>query len=280
MLAKFQTVLRQAQRGGYAVGAFNVSNLEHIQAVIWAATNLRAPVIVNVSEKAMAHGGVEELSAITRQLAKRTKSPIVLGLDHGRHLRAVETCLQSGFTGIMFDSSTSGYAVNVRRTAAAVRAAKRFGIGVEGELGQVKYPKDLKKSPRLVMTDPTQAADYVRQTGISALAVAIGNSHVIPGDILDFHLLRVIRQRVRVPLVLHGSSGTAPAAIRRAVRMGIAKINIDTDLRHAFTDGVRQILAADKKTYDPRSYLAAARSKMQQEIEKKITLFGSKGRVR
>lgn len=279
MLATLQSVLRKAQRGGYAVGAFNVSNLEQVQGVIRAAESLRSPVIINTSEKAIEYAGLEALSSLVRTLAAAANVPVVLDLDHGRRPKIAIACLRAGYSGLMFDGSTLPYGRNVAQTRLVASAAKRQGVGTEGELGQVKYPADLRRSPTLVMTNPEQAVDFVKKTGICALAVAIGNSHVIPRDRLDFALLRTIRDRVRVPLVLHGASGTAPASIRRAIRLGVAKINIDTDLRQSFTRAVRRSLRTPG-LYDPREYLARGRDGLQRTVAEKIRLFGSQGRGR
>lgn len=276
MLARLQTVLRRAQRGKYAVGAFNVSNLEQTQAVIQAARKLRAPVIVNTSEKAIAYAGLEEITAFVLAMAKKYPIPIVLDLDHGRDVRLARRCLAAGYSGLMFDGSRWPLKKNIQLTKSVVQAGQPHGVGVEGELGQVKYPDELKKSSAKVLTDPDEAAAFVRQTGVCALAVAIGNSHVIPRDTLDFRLLRQIAAKVRVPLVLHGASGTAAPAIRKAIALGITKINIDTDLRIAFTAAIRKVLTADRNMYDPRAYLTPARQALMDTVMKKIKLFGSR----
>lgn len=276
MLATLQSVLLKAQRGTYAVGAFNVSNLEQIQAVIAAGVDLRSPVIINTSEKALAYGGRPELAAIVHALAKQVKIPVVLNLDHGRDVGEAKRCVKAGWTGIMFDGSKLPYEENVRKTAAVKTFARSFGVGVEGEIGQVKYSEDLKISPKPVLATPEEAIDFVRRTKVDALAIGIGNSHglPIPGEHLHFDVLQRIHRAVRVPLVLHGASGTPTQSIRRAVKLGICKINIDTDLRLAFTAAVRQALK-DSDSFDPRAYLLPGRIAIYQAVMKKIELFGS-----
>lgn len=280
MLATLQSVLRKAQRGRYAVGAFNVSDLEQIAAVVAAADRLRSPVIINTSEKALTYAGAASLAAVVTGLAKTTRVPVVLNLDHGRETRSVTTCLRLGWTGIMFDGSKLPYERNVRLTAQVKQWSRRRGVGVEGEIGQVKYKEDLAKSATPVLATPAQAVDFVRRTKVDALAVGIGNSHglPVPGERLHFGLLARIREAVSVPLVLHGASGTSPASIRRAIRLGVCKINIDTDLRLAFTAGVRRVLR-DPQVFDPRAYLTAGREEMQAVVEKKMILFGSRGKA-
>lgn len=280
MLATVQSVLRKAQRGGYAVGAFNISNLEQAQAVIRAGVARRSPVIVNVSEKAIEYAGLNEIAAMVTTMAKKVSIPVVLDLDHGRHVILAQQCLAAGFSGIMFDGGRLPYATNVRHTQQVVRSARRLGIGVEGELGQVKYPSDWLKTNKIFLTDPVQAQDFIRRTGIVALAVAIGNSHGLPRphERLDFARLAAIRRVVKLPLVLHGASGTPPASIRRAIRLGICKINIDTDLRLAFTHRLRQVLRQYPKEFDPRAILRPAADAMSAVVQQKIILFGSQGK--
>lgn len=277
MLATLQSVLKKAQRGKYAVGAFNVSNLEQAQAVVAAAADLLSPVIVNTSEKAIEYAGRQDLAAIVASLAKQVRVPVVLNLDHGRSYTAADQCLRSGWTGIMFDGSKLPYEQNIAITAKVKRRARSFGIGVEGEIGQVKYKEDLKKSAQPVLATPEQAVDFVRRTKVDALAVGIGNSHglPIPGERLHFQLLAKIQQAVHIPLVLHGASGTSAASIRRAISLGICKINIDTDLRIAFTKAVRQTLK-DSALYDPRAFLENGREAVMKTVRQKIELFGSK----
>lgn len=281
MLAKLQTVLNRAQRGKYAVGAFNVSNLEQIQAVISAADKLRSPVIVNTSEKAIAYSSPTVLVAMVATLAKTTKVPVVLNLDHGRSVAGARACLQAGWSGIMFDGSKLPYEKNVAATARVKQFARARGVGVEGEIGQVKYKEDLALDRRPVLATPAEAIDFVRRTKVDALAVGIGNSHGLPvaGERLRFDVLKKIRQAVNVPLVLHGASGTSSTSIRKAISFGICKINIDTDLRLVFTAAVRNELA-DKKVFDPRQYLLAGREAVMIAVMKKMILFGSAHKAR
>lgn len=281
MIAMLQSVLAKAQRGKYAVGAFNISNLEQLQAVIWAAEKLKSPVIINTSEKAIAYTGRPMLAAMVKAAAKSASVPVVLNLDHGRDVNEAKQCLRDGWTGIMFDGSKLPYAENVRKTAAVKKFARSFGVGVEGEIGQVKYKEDLKISLKPILATPEEATDFVRRTKVDALAVGIGNSHglPVPGEHLHFDLLHRIHRAVRVPLVLHGASGTPAQSIRRAIALGICKINIDTDLRLAFTAAVRQALKTSED-FDPRSYLTPGRIAVYQVVMKKIVLFGSNNKAR
>lgn len=281
MLATLQSVLAKAQRGRYAVGAFNISNLEQLQGVIWAAEELRSPVIVNTSEKAIEYTGRRLLSAMVHAAAKEAHVPVVLNLDHGRDVTQAKNCLRDGWTGIMYDGSKLSYEQNIKKTAAVKKFARSFGVGVEGEIGQVKYKEDLKISVKPVLATPEEAIDFVKRTKVDALAVGIGNSHglPVPGEHLHFDLLNKIHRAVSIPLVLHGASGTPAQSIRHAISLGICKINIDTDLRLAFTAAVRQALKSTED-FDPRAYLKPARIAVYQTVMKKIMLFRSNNQVK
>jgi len=280
MIASLQSVLAKAQRGKYAVGAFNISNMEQLQGVILAAEELQSPVIINTSEKAIVYSGRRMLAAMVLAAAKATKVPVVLNLDHGHDVQLAKDCLKDGWTGIMFDGSKLPHKENIRKTAAVKKFARKYGIGVEGEIGQVKYKEDLKISATPILATPEEAIDFVQRTKVDALAIGIGNSHglPVPGEHLHFDVLERIHRAVDVPLVLHGASGTPAASIRRAIGLGICKINIDTDLRLAFTAAVRQALK-NKEDFDPRSYLLPGRIAVYQTVMKKIELFGSKGKA-
>lgn len=279
MLVSLVSVLQRAFQRRYAVGSFNTANLELTQAILAAAEALQAPVIISTTEKAIGYAGIEPLAAIVHALARRTRVPVALNLDHGHTLASVRSALHAGYTGIMFDGSKFTYADNLRFTSQAARLAHRSGAGAEGELGSVGGREDVRRGT-LQLTDPLQAVDFVRRTNIDALAVAIGSAHGLPapGERLDFERLRLIRRRVHVPLVLHGASSTPSAKIRRAIALGIAKINIDTDLRVAFTTTLRRYLRRHRQAYDPREVLTGSRDAVTRVVMRKMRLFGSVGK--
>ncbi|MBI3115363.1 MAG: class II fructose-bisphosphate aldolase family protein [Candidatus Kerfeldbacteria bacterium] len=279
MLADLGTVLAKAQRGRYAVGSFNTANLELTQAILAAAEAARAPVIVSTTEKAIAYGDIEVLAAMIRILGARAKVPVVLNLDHGHHLATVRAAIRAGYTGVMYDASTRPYRANARQTKTVVRLCHRARISVEGELGSVGGRADLGANARY--TDPHEAAAFVRDTGVDALAVMIGNAHggQFPEERLRFDLLTAIRRVVRVPLVLHGASETPAAHFRQAIRLGITKVNIDTTLRKTFTTVLRRTLDAHATVYDPRAVLGASRAAVQRVVKRHLALFGSAGKV-
>lgn len=312
MLATLTSVLQKAHRGGYAVGAFNVNNLEILQAILAAAEEMRSPVIVQTSEGAVEYAGMDYLRAMITLGAKKTRVPVVFHLDHGKNLNLVRLAIRSGYTSVMFDGSTLPYAENVKKTKQVVALARRRGVSVEAELGALKGIEDLVSvsEKEAYLTDPGQAAEFVEKTGCNALAIAIGTSHgayKFSGETnLDFNRLRAIKKNTKMPLVLHGASGVSPelverlhkdcerigdcerlegakgvspAAIKQAVSLGINKINVDTDLRIAFTAAVRETLLTDKKAFDPRKILGPAKTLMTEVVKEKMKLFGCAGRA-
>lgn len=305
MLTKLQTILKKAQKGKYAVGAFNINNLEITQSIVNAAVNKKSPIILQTSQGAIEYAGREYLKAIAEVAERKSRIPICLHLDHGRDMDTIKKCLKSGWTGIMYDGSHLEFKENVKNTKKVVKWAAKKGVGVEGELGTIGGAEDKIIARKIVYTDPEQAVEFVEKTGVSALAVAIGTSHgayKFSGKAqLDLHLLTMIKERVKVPLVLHGASGvpgwliTQSAKygaelgkpegvpddqIRKAVERGICKVNTDTDLRLAFDAAVRKFLKEKPSDFDPRHILGPARDLMQTVTEHRIEVFGSARKVR
>lgn len=273
MLVSSKQLILNAQKGHYAVGSFNTSDLEITKAIVWAAARLEAPAIVETSEKAIAYAGLENLADIIKNEAKKSRFPIALHLDHGKSLDIVRQCLDEGYTSIMFDGSHLSFEENKILTRQAAEMAHRAGAACEGELGAVGKTNEAKK-----YTDPTQVAEFVRETDIDFLAVAIGSAHGIGKDEkLDLELLKKIRAKTKIPLVLHGASGVSYEDIKAAVKNGICKINIDTDIRHTFAKTIREI--GPKFTgKDPRDIMNKVIAEIQKVVEEKIRLFGSEGK--
>src|SRR3989338_3820853 len=307
MLVTLKTILSKAHRRGYAVGAFNINNLEICQAVMIAAEKMRSPVVLQTSEGAIDYAGMDYLAAIARLAAEKARISVVFHLDHGKDPKLVERAIKSGFyTSVMIDGSSHPYKENVRITKKIVAMAHRRGISVEAELGAIAGIEDFvsvsERDARF--TNPEEAGRFVRETGCDALAVAIGTAHgafKFKGEPkLDIVRLKKIKAAARLPLVLHGASGV-PADIKRicakygckiaeargvsdslisaAVRGGINKINIDTDLRLAFTAGVRHALAKHPEGIDPRKVLGPAKELIQQVVMQKMKLFGCAGKA-
>ena len=304
MLTTGKKLLDKASRSGYAVGAFNINNMEILQAVIRAAEKLKSPVILQTSEGAIRYAGLEMLFTMLRTAAERSPVPCAIHLDHGRDLDVIKRCIKIGYTSVMYDGSHLSFHKNITMTKRVVKLAHRKGISVEAELGTIGGAEDAINAREIILTDPNAAQTFIDQTGCDSLAVAIGTSHgaykFLGAGTLDIQRLDAIRSRVPVPLVLHGASGVPHSLIqkarhygahlgtpegvpdnqiRRAIAHGIAKINTDTDIRLAFTAAIRQQLSTKRHLFDPRDVLAPARDLMQRVVEHRIKLFGSAGKA-
>ncbi len=302
MLVNLNDILPEARKKHYAVGAFNTSNLEITQAILDTAVQLNAPVIIATSEKAIKYAGIENISEMIIGMAKRCSVPVALHLDHGKSYELCRECIKHGYTSIMIDASHLGLEQNIKLTRKVVHYAHRQGVSVEAEIGRLAgIEDDLKvKRGEAIYTDPREALQFAHRSGCDALAVAIGTSHgayKFKGTPkLRIDILSEIAGMISIPLVLHGASGVKAAwikrvnryggalqhargvpdrLIRQAVRKGIAKINTDTDLRIAFTAGIRELLFKQTKTFDPRQYLATARDRTAEVVRDRIKVFGS-----
>lgn len=281
MLAKLKDVLDKAYKEGYAVGAFNTSDLEITQAIISAAVELNSPVIVQTSEKAIDYAGLEEISSIIRIEAIKAKIPVVLHLDHGKDIDNIHHVMKFGYTSVMVDTSVFPESERIPMLADIVKEAHSRGISVEGERDSLGGKEDYIESDRSYLTDPDKALEFVEKTGIDAFAVSIGNAHgnPVPNEIFDLDLLRQIKQRISIPLVLHGASSTPEDKIRASIELGISKINIDTDLRHAFTDHIKELFKNKPEAYDPRDVMSAGKEGIREVVKQKIKLFGSENKA-
>jgi fructose-bisphosphate aldolase class II len=282
MYVSSKEMLLAAQKGGYAVGAFNTNNLEISHAIFRAARAQQAPVIAQISSGAIKYAGIDFLPQIVATHARLAGIPAASHLDHGPDFERVMLCLRHGFTSVMRDASKLPYDENVAEIRKVVEAAHAVGVPVEAELGRLVGTEDhvVVTEREQAMTDPDQAADFVEATGCDFLAVAIGNAHgFYKGEPkLDFDRLQAIRDRVSIPLVLHGASGILDHQIRTAVGIGISKINIDTEIRYAFKKAVEKVMGERSEEIDPRKILGPAMDAMQDVVERKIELFGSKGK--
>ncbi|SHE75885.1 fructose-bisphosphate aldolase, class II [Caldanaerobius fijiensis DSM 17918] len=283
MLVSGKEILQKANEGGYAVGAFNTSNLEITQAIIEAAEEEKAPVIIQVSMSAIKYAGIENIAAIVITAAKNASVPVALHLDHGTDFNVVMQCLRNGWTSIMFDGSKYPFEENVAITKNIVNIAHPMGVSVEAELGKIGGTEDhiTVDEREATMTDPDEAVRFVEQTGVDYLAIAIGTAHgVYKGEPkLDFDRLQKIKSLLKMPIVLHGASGVPEESIVKAVKLGVNKINIDTDLRQAFDSAIRSYLNENPNQYDPRKILAAPREAMKKVVAQKIRMFGSSGKA-
>ena len=268
-------ILVSASRDRRGVGAFNVVQLEHGQAIVSGAAQAGAPVILQVSQNTVRyHGGLEPLALATLAVARQAAGPVAVHLDHAETPELVDEAVRLGVGSVMFDASRLPYEANLAATAEVAVRCHAAGVWVEAELGEVGG-KHGAHAPT-ARTDPAEAAGFVAATGVDALAVAVGTSHaMLTRDArLDFDLIERLAARVPVPLVLHGSSGVSEADLRRAVAAGITKVNVATRLNHAFTVAVRASLAEDPSLVDPRRYLGPAREAVAAEACRLLRVLG------
>ena len=273
-LARLDEVLQDAAAARQGVGAFNVVQIEHAEALVVAAETTRLPVVLQISENAVRyHGALAPIALATKAIAERAEVPCVLHLDHAVSESLVDEAVELGFTSVMFDGSALDDASNRERTRAVARRCHAAGVSVEAELGEIGG-KDGVHAPG-VRTDPAQAARFAAETGVDALAVAVGSSHAMTSRTaqIDLDLVAAIHATVPVPLVLHGSSGVPDADLVGAVEAGMTKINIATHLNRVFTAAVREYLAADPAVVDTRRYLGAGRVAVEDETIRLMSML-------
>lgn len=287
---------------GHAVGAFNFSNLEFLQAIVAAADAKRTPVFLATSEGATSYAGIECIVAMAQAAAEATKVPLCLHLDHGRDLTLIQRCIKSGYTSVMIDASHLPFDENLRQTRAVVEMAHPSGVSVEAELGRLVGREDavFVAEREALLVNPAEASRFVAETGVDSLATAIGTAHgafKFKGEPkLDFERLANVKQLTGgLPLVLHGASSVPAELIEKchrygmdikgargvperdvvqAIKLGVNKINVDTDLRLAFAAEVRRVFSEQPGEFDPRQYLGRGRDAVRELVEQKIELFG------
>ncbi|OLZ08496.1 class II fructose-1,6-bisphosphate aldolase [Sulfobacillus thermosulfidooxidans] len=279
----FNYWLRDGLNKGYAVAQININNLEFVQAIIEAAEEERAPIILGASEGALKYMGLDYAVAIAKTAAERASVPVMLHLDHGPNLDWVLKAIRNGFSSVMIDASRLPLEENIALTKKVVDLCHPLGIEVEAELGRITgTDDDLTVDERLAtLCRPEDAERFVAETHVDALAAAIGSAHghYKGKPELDFERLAAIREVTGIPLVLHGGSGIPDEDVKKAISLGIAKMNINTDNQEVFTAKVREVLAANPKMYDPRKYLGPGRDEIKAMVKKKLALTGSVNRV-
>ena len=281
-LVTSKKLLLDAQEGCYAVGAFNVENMEMVQAVVAAAEELRAPVILQTTPSTLKYADVDFFYANVKTAAEKAAVPVVMHLDHGSSFDLAMQAFRAGYTSIMIDGSPKPFSENVQVTRAVASACHPAGIPVEAELGKVGGKEDdLIGGEGNPYTAPREAQAFVEATGVDFLAVAIGTAHGVYKGVprLDLDRLREIRAIVSIPLVLHGTSGVPDDTVRACIARGICKVNYATDLRIAFTKGVSAYLKEHPDAFDPKKYNAQGREEVKQYAMEKIKVCGSDGKA-
>jgi len=309
-LVPMKQILEEAMKKQYGVGAYNVNNMEQIQAIMAAAQATQSPVIIQASRGALKYSNFTYLGYLMMAASKENPSiPIAMHLDHGNSLDTVKKAIELGFTSVMIDGSLledgktpSDYGYNVKVTKSVVEYAHKYGVTVEGEIGCLGGIEDGVGSGSIHITDPVQAKQFVDDTGLDALAIAIGTSHGAykfkGSSELAFDVLKEVRKLVSIPIVLHGASsvpqelidkvnkfgGKMPGAtgvpmksLQEAIKLGVTKINVDTDGRLAITAAIREVFVTEPEKFDPRDYLGPARTALQKLIESKMKDFGTAG---
>lgn len=265
-------MLHQAQAGGYAIGAFNIENAEMAHAVCEAAQRTGMPVIMQTTSSTLRYLTPECFVGIASAAAKQYGVTAALHLDHGDSYELACACIEAGYTSVMIDGSKLAFEDNIAITKQVVEFAHARNIAVEAELGTVGGKEDDTESAGDQYTDPAQARLFVERTGVDSLAIGIGTAHGFykTPPVLDLERVRLVRTQVQAPLVMHGTSGVATDEVQTAIRNGICKVNYATELREAFTQGVRAYLAKDADVIDPKKYLSQARSCVAALVEQRI----------
>ncbi len=284
MIVKSKELYQKALAGGYAIGAFNVSTLEAIKAIIAAAEELEAPVVIETSPGEMNYMGATNVVDIVTNIAEGSTVPVAIHLDHGQSLEQIKEAITAGYTSVHIDASALSYESNLKLTKESTDYAHSQGITVEGELGHVGGASEVHdesaKMEKSTYTDPEQAKAFVQATGIDVLASSIGNIHGIYENEpkLDFERLEELG-KIGIPLSLHGGSGIPEDQVRRAISLGIAKVNVNTELRVAYTDTLREELNENPDEIVPYKYLPEEIEAIKEVVKKKIVMFGSAGKA-
>ena len=281
MLVTMNDVLLPARAGGYAVGFFNAVNVEMARAIIETAEELRSPVMLGTAEVLLPTMSLENVADYIVPMAKRASVPVCVHYDHGLRFDKCMEAVKRGFSSVMYDCSMDSYEENIRRTAEMVKICHALGVTVEAELGHVgdNEGAGALKNPSDYFTDPAQAADFLNRTGVDALAVAVGNAHgayKLPPQ-LDQERIKTISDTLGIPLVLHGGSGISDDSFREAIRNGICKVNIFTDLNRAAKAGIEKGLSEGATSMT--RLIPYEIGAMKEAVKEKMSIFGSVGRV-
>ena len=279
-LVTSEKLLLDAQKNNYAIGAFNVENMEMVMAVIDAAISINSPVILQTTPSTVKYAGLDMLYKMVKNLADKTKIPIALHLDHGNSYELAADAISQGYTSIMIDGSQLDFEENIRITKKVVKMCRMQMIPIEAELGKVGGKEDDLES-NACYTDPLEAVEFVKRTDIDSLAVAIGTAHGFykGTPVLKKDILTVMRNVSNIPLVLHGASGISDDEVRDCIKKGICKVNFATELRVAFTDGIKNVLKENPNVYDPKELGKAGYYNVRSLVVDRMKVCGCAGRA-
>ncbi len=279
MYVTTKEMLLKAQEGNYAIGAFNVENMEMVQAVVSAAEELNAPVILQTTPSTVKYGGLEFFYANVKTAADKAKIPVALHLDHGESFELVKSALKAGYSSVMIDGSKLPLEENINLTKRVMEIAG--DIPVEAELGKLGGKEDDLEGGGDCYTDVNVAVEFVKATNVTSLAISIGTAHGIYKGTpkLDVERLSQIRAVVTVPLILHGASGLSVEAVKECIKRGICKVNFATELRIAFSNAVKKTLAEKPDIFDPKAYLKPAREAVKELVKQWIIVCGAENKA-
>ena len=280
-LVTSKQMLEDAQKGGYAVGAFNVENMEMVKAVIAAAEEMNAPVMLQTTPSTVKYGTLETYYAIVAAEAKKASVPVCLHLDHGSSFELAMQAMKAGYTSVMIDGSKFDFEGNVAVSKKVADVAAALNIPCEAELGKVGGKEDDLEAEADTNTDPGEAREFVERTGVTSLAVAIGTAHgfYVGTPVLDKERLSEIRKVVDIPLVLHGASGLTDEDVSDCVKRGICKVNFATELRAAYTKAVKKLLEEKPDTIDPKAYGKAGIEAVKELVKGRMKVCGCDGKA-
>lgn len=280
-LVTSEKMLLDAQKRGYAVGAFNCENMEMVKAIIAAAEELRAPVMLQTTPSTIRYASLDMFAAMVAAEAKRATVPVCLHLDHGSSFELAVQAINAGYTSVMIDGSKLPFGENIAVSKRVADVAAAVGIPCEAELGKVGGKEDDLVADADTNTDPMEAREFVERTGVTSLAVAIGTAHgfYVGTPVLDKERLSEIRKVVDIPLVLHGASGLTDQDVRDCVARGICKVNFATELRKAFTDACRKVAEEDPKAFDPKAFCKAGMAAVKALVMGRMKVCGCDGKA-
>lgn len=274
MLSSVDKILQQANKNHYAIGAFNAFNLETVKAIVDAAKELNFSVTIQTSEAEAAFGGIENIAALVKSMAREIEASIILNFDHGKKIESLKRAINAGYNSVMIDASDLSLEENILKTKEVVKLAHSKGVWVEAELGIVPTPDKKGKVENVHLTDVAEAMEFIKKTEVDALAVAIGSQHgFYKGEPkINFQRLKELRETVNIPLVLHGGSGIFDDDITKAISLGIVKINVNTELRVAYVNQLRKSLES-QEIRKPHEIMGEVVEAVKEVVKNKINLF-------
>ena len=281
-LTDTRDLLKKAQDGGYAIGAFNTENMEIMQAVFEAAEETQSPFILQTTPSMLKYASPDVFFGMACGLSLASSVPVALHLDHGNSFAIAAKCLRAGYTSVMIDGSKLSFEENIDLTKRVVDMCAPCSVPVEAELGKVGGKEEEVVTTDPGYTDPAEAEEFCKRTGVSSLAVAIGTAHGFykGKPVLDLKRLGEIQQRVEIPLVLHGASGLTDEDVQNCVRLGICKVNFATELRNAYTEGVKDTLAQNPDLFDPKEFGKVGRARVKALVMQRMIVCGAAGKAR